>query len=105
MSTFKKFTPQDYSIVPFNAFKQYNFTSASAASNSVRVFNTRFTLDEDIEYKKLKNGKLSNFSIKDKNFVVEIKSNKINSTDYFKDILPLPRSRFSKYCRGIELID
>ncbi len=69
------------------------------------VFNTRFTLDEDIEYKKLKNGKLSNFSIKDKNFVVEIKSNKINSTDYFKDILPLPRSRFSKYCRGIELID
>ena len=43
MSTFKKFTPQDYSIVPFNAFKQYNFTSASAASNSVRVFNTRFT--------------------------------------------------------------
>jgi hypothetical protein len=43
MSTFKKFTPQDYSIVPFNAFKQYNFTSASAASNQVRLFNTRFT--------------------------------------------------------------
>ena len=43
MSTFKKFTPQDYSIVPFNAHKQYNFSSASAASNSVTVFNTRFT--------------------------------------------------------------
>jgi len=69
------------------------------------VFNTRFTLDEDIKYKKFKNGKLSNFSIQDKNFVVEIKSNKINNTDYFKDILPLPRSRFSKYCRGIELAD
>ena len=25
--------------------------------------------------------------------------------DYFKDILPLPRSRFSKYCRGIELVN
>ena len=69
------------------------------------VFNTRFTLDEDIEYRKLNNGILSNFSIKDKSFVVEIKSNKIHNTDYFKDILPLPRSRFSKYCRGIELVN
>ena len=43
MSIFKKFTPQDYSIIPFNAFKQYNFTSASAASNSIKVFNTKFT--------------------------------------------------------------
>ena len=69
------------------------------------VFNTRFTLDEDIEYRKLNNGILSNFSFKDKSFVVEIKSNKIHNTDYFKDILPLPRSRFSKYCRGIELVN
>ena len=43
MSTFKKFTPQDYSIVPFNAFKQYNFTSASSATNSVRLYNSNFT--------------------------------------------------------------
>ena len=43
MSTFKKFTPQDYSIIPFNAFKQYNFTSASSATNSVKIYNSRFT--------------------------------------------------------------
>ena len=42
MSTFKKFTPQDYSIVPFNAHKQYNFTSASAASNSVNHYKTQW---------------------------------------------------------------
>ena len=43
MSTFKKFTPQDYSIIPFNAHKQYNFTSASSATNSIRLFNSNFT--------------------------------------------------------------
>ena len=43
MSTFKNFTPQDYSITPFNAHKQYNFTSASAASNSIRVYSSSFT--------------------------------------------------------------
>ena len=44
MSTvFKKFTPQDYSIVPFNAHKQYTFTSASAASNSINHYNTQWT--------------------------------------------------------------
>ena len=50
MSTFKKFTPQDYSIVPFNAHKQYNFTSASSATNSVRIYNTRFTSESISQY-------------------------------------------------------
>ena len=78
--------------------------NVSYKRNYYFIFNTRFTLDEEIEYRKIKNSKLSNFRIKDKDFVVEIKSNKINNTDYLKDILPLPRSRFSKYCKGIELI-
>tara|TARA_Y100000592_G_scaffold77090_1_gene120780 strand:- start:380 stop:2074 length:1695 start_codon:yes stop_codon:yes gene_type:complete len=44
MSTvYKKFTPQDYAIVPFNAHKQYSFTSASAASNSIKHFKTEWT--------------------------------------------------------------
>jgi len=40
---YKKFTPQDYAIVPFNAHKHYNFTSASAASNAVNHYNTKWT--------------------------------------------------------------
>jgi len=40
---FKKFTPQDKAIVPFNAYKQYNFTSASAASNQVTYYPTSYT--------------------------------------------------------------
>ena len=42
-SVYKKFTPQDYAIVPFNAHKHYNFTSASAASNAVTYYNTKWT--------------------------------------------------------------
>ena len=34
-SVFKKFTAQDKAIIPFNAHKQYQFNSASAAANSL----------------------------------------------------------------------
>ena len=40
---YKKFTAQDIAIVPFNAHKQYNFGSSSAASNAVSHYNTRYT--------------------------------------------------------------
>ena len=43
MSIFKKFTAQDIALVPFNAHKQYDFTSASADANSIKHFNTRWT--------------------------------------------------------------
>jgi len=66
------------------------------------IFDIRLTLDEEIIYRQITNGKLSPFSVKEKNFVIEIKSGNINSTDHLKDLFPLPRSRFSKYCKGIE---
>ncbi len=43
MSTYKKFTAQDYAIVPFNAHKQYSFGSSSAASNRVTHYGTQWT--------------------------------------------------------------
>ena len=46
---YKNFSAQDFAIVPFNAHKQYNFTSASAASNQVAHFNTSYT-SESILY-------------------------------------------------------
>ena len=42
-SVYKNLTAQDIGIVPFNAHKQYDFTSASAASNQIAHFNTRWT--------------------------------------------------------------
>ena len=43
MSVYKKFTAQDYSIVPFNAHKQYSYGSSSAASNRVTHYNSQWT--------------------------------------------------------------
>ena len=42
-TTYKKFTAQDYAIVPFNAHKQYDLTSTTAASNSASFYSTRWT--------------------------------------------------------------
>ena len=40
---YKKFKPQDYAIVPFNAHKQYNFISSSAPLNSITPYSTQWT--------------------------------------------------------------
>ena len=40
---YKKFTAQDYAIVPFNAHKQYSYGSSSAASNQVTHYATQWT--------------------------------------------------------------
>ena len=43
MSVYKKFSPLDYATVPFNAHKQYDFSSASAATNKITHFDTKWT--------------------------------------------------------------
>ena len=40
---YKKFTAQDKAVVPFNAHKQYNFNSASAASNKITYYTSSWT--------------------------------------------------------------
>ena len=40
---YKQFTAQDKALIPFNAHKQYDFTFASATSNSITHFSGRFT--------------------------------------------------------------
>ena len=43
MSVYKPFTPQDYAVVPFNAHKQYNLNSSSAASNKITYHTASWT--------------------------------------------------------------
>ena len=40
---YKKFLPQDRATIPFNAHKQYNFVSSSAASNKVTFYSAIYT--------------------------------------------------------------
>ena len=42
-TVYKQFTAQDIALIPFNAHKQYDFISASAASNSVTWYSTKWT--------------------------------------------------------------
>ena len=42
-TAYKQFTAQDIALIPFNAHKQYNFNSSSAALNSASFYSTRWT--------------------------------------------------------------
>ena len=47
---YKKLTAQDKALIPFNAHKQYNFQSASAAANRVTYFSTQYTSESISNY-------------------------------------------------------
>jgi len=64
----------------------------------------RITIDEEINYSKVSNSFISKPSIQDTESIIEIKSNNIFKKDDILKNFPLARSRFSKYCRGIELL-
>lgn len=68
------------------------------------INNFRLTLDENINYRPVKNSQISKLGVKDKQSIIEIKSNNIFDKDNLLRLFPLQRSRFSKYCRGIELL-
>ena len=47
---YKKFTAQDYAVVPFNAHKQYNFNNQSAHENQLRFYNVSWTSESISQY-------------------------------------------------------
>lgn len=73
--------------------------------NYFELMKTRITLDKDINYYSIRNGKISDFGISDKEFIIEVKSSNIDEIDFLKELLPIQRTRFSKYCRGIKLLN
>ncbi len=65
--------------------------------------NFRITLDKNISYSKFNINYNSNFVYKDDELVVEVKGNNLDQ-DFFDQHFPFVSSRFSKYCRGIDII-
>lgn len=65
--------------------------------------NFRITLDKNINYSKFYKNYNSNFVYKDNELVVEVKGNNLDQ-DFFDQYFPFISSRFSKYCRGIDII-
>ena len=47
---YKKLTAQDKALIPFYAHKQYNFQSASAATNRITYFSTKYTSESISNY-------------------------------------------------------
>jgi len=100
MSAYKQFLPKDYTVVPFNAHKQYNFDSSSALLNKITFSNTKHNplsietyssnsnfsedpaaTDIDEVYNHIKYTQLSHLFYK--NYITDI-SNKFGDIDYLK---------------------
>lgn len=86
---------------------QYGFCSPkiyiSYKRNYYKIRDFRVTLDADIEYKKIINGKIYEFSYREKNFIIEIKYDYYPNDKVF-ELFPFSYNRFSKYCNAIELL-
>ena len=65
--------------------------------------NVRITLDKDINYSKFNKDFSSIMKFRDNDFVAEVKGNSLNQ-DFLDNHFPFITSRFSKYCRGIDMI-
>jgi hypothetical protein len=65
----------------------------------------RFTYDRNINYCKIFGLVKSLLQKKDNFFSVEIKTSKLNLSNEILKKFPFPRFRFSKYCRGIMLLN
>ena len=72
--------------------------------NYFKIFDIRLTLDENICYHKVLNRRISNFFKRESECVIELKSDNIDNTDFLNKMFYFPRTRFSKYCRGIEAL-
>ena len=65
------------------------------------IDNHRITIDKEINYKSINN----EFICKEDSLVLEIKANINKDTDYICNLFDFPRTKFSKYERGIDRIN
>jgi len=68
-----------------------------------KVKGFRLTLDKNIEYRKVYHNQISNSYFLEKNNIIEIKHTNPNNQKV-NEIFPFTFYRFSKYCRGIEIL-
>ena len=87
---------------------QYGLCKTKIKVSYLRSYFTfksfRITLDQNINYFKFEKNHSSKFAYKDSEFVAEIKGKNLNQ-DFLDNYFPFTSIRFSKYCRGIDLIN
>ena len=68
-----------------------------------RIEDVRLTIDEDIKYSKYQiNNKVK--YLHDGMCVIELKANYLTNIDYLKNLIPVQRSRFSKYSKACNML-
>jgi len=69
-----------------------------------RIKDVRLTIDEDIKYSKYQiNNKVR--YLYDDMCVIELKADYLTNIDYLKNLIPVQRSRFSKYSRACNMLN
>ena len=63
----------------------------------------RLTVDKNIKYRKVYRGNIANSYYLEKNRIIEIKHTNLNN-NLIHETFPFSFVRFSKYCRGIEIL-
>jgi hypothetical protein len=66
-----------------------------------QVNDVRITIDKNILYKEY----LSEFTHKDRDIIVELKTSIKKNLDDLINYFPIQKSRFSKYCNGIDILN
>lgn len=69
-----------------------------------KVHKIRLTIDHDIRYRRVYNGKECSFLEKDPDVIVELKAGSNVSTKYLYQMFPFDRVRFSKYSRAVQML-
>ncbi len=112
MSAYKNISSQDYSVIPFNANKQYNFTSASSSPNQITYFSSSWT-SESVDLYNSGNIKYSQIDhLFYKNYKTDV-GNKFGNINYLKqkrvlygevNILSIPAGFYGHYVKPSSLI-
>ena len=102
---------ENYQLLLKNNYydSQYGICKPKLLVNYFRKYFTinklRITIDKNIAYTKFDNFSKTKFLSKDPQIVVEIKSTNVLAYEQVYRQFPFQKTRFSKYARGIEMIN
>ena len=78
----------------------YPLLEVSYSRSYYKFHEVRITFDTEIKYKNL----MSGIELNDPNVVIEMKAEDRFSKGYLESLISIPRRRFSKFSRGIEMV-
>ena len=94
---FKKITSTGYHDLMYGQCNP--IMQVSYVREYYKIFNLRLTVDKNIKYK---NYKSSKFKLLSNSFIFEVKTNQLKNIYFIENNISFQKTRFSKFCNGIE---